>query len=352
VIVGWIGHAPHIPTVYGAVSQAVTGWWRKRGWDVLFCLPGDDGDKLRRCDVLVINAPVRAAAGAMSDLASLRGLPPVVAWVTVSGVGVCFDRDGLESLASTTLIATTEMGAKELLEAGVNDEVGVLPFGVSRSFTADGGNLRNYLELPDDAFLVVNADKNDALGRIDLTVDGFCRFAAEYRDKPVYLFLQTAPHGETLVRACFQFWADAYGLKPGRTHLFIGEDAGGLNWADLYRSADVVTTTSGDCGWNQALLDGAACGAGVVVPDFAFQDIWEGYAAPVKIGGFVHRGGWCHPVVDSADLALTLSALYQYPDVCKRCRQQSQERAEAYRWEKVLAGIDEVLCDLVGSRGV
>jgi glycosyltransferase involved in cell wall biosynthesis len=121
-------------------------------------------------------------------------------------------------------------------------------------------------DLPTDAFVVLNANRNLVRKRIDLTMEGFARFAS---GKPpgVVLYLHM---GET---------SGGSGLRDAAMRLGIGDrvivastEPGGhpalddtaLN--DLYNACDVGVNTSSCEGWGMISFEHGATGAAQIVP--------------------------------------------------------------------------------------
>lgn len=131
---------------------------------------------------------------------------------------------------------------------------------------------------PAESFVALNASRPDKRKRIDLTIEGFARFAA---DKPanVRLCLHHAIMGEpekeritSLIRQ--------YGLE---NRVYLNPLAGGvvgdreLNL--LYNACDVGINTSMGEGWGLASFEHGAAGAAQIVPDHtACSELWSGRA--------------------------------------------------------------------------
>lgn len=134
----------------------------------------------------------------------------------------------------------------------------------------------------DDAFIVLNANRPTPRKRLDLTIDGFARFA-KGKPRNVLLCLHQAiqfPQERGRVDA----WIDAAGIRdrvitpapPGSAPDAITSDTR-LN--RIYNACDVgVTTTMGE-GWGLVSVEHGATGAAQIVPRHsACEEIWDGAA--------------------------------------------------------------------------
>jgi glycosyltransferase involved in cell wall biosynthesis len=149
----------------------------------------------------------------------------------------------------------------------------VIPHGIDAAKfhpTADRQASRNRIaaprDLPRESFIVLNANRNQPRKRIDITLEGFARFAA---DKPANVFLYLHM-GET---------SDGCGLRDAARRLGIADrvilastepcahpalDDADLN--HLYNACDVGLNTASSEGWGMVSFEHAATGAAQIVP--------------------------------------------------------------------------------------
>lgn len=128
----------------------------------------------------------------------------------------------------------------------------------------------------DESFVVLNASRPDKRKRIDLTIEGFARFAS---DKPanVCLCLHHAILGEA-ERRQIESLVRQFGLEE---RVYLNPRAGGVIGDDelnlLYNACDVGINTSMGEGWGLLSFEHAAAGAAQIVPDHtACGEIWSG----------------------------------------------------------------------------
>lgn len=229
--------------------------------------------------------------------------PAIVAYVPLDGR---LPDDRL--LASLTgidrFVAYTEFGRGEigrslarLAERGVSfarSDVDVIPHGVDAgTFYPLAGSVdaqldrgrtvvrrRLFPDEPDwhDAFVVLNANRPSGRKRVDLTIDGFARFA---RDKPpnVKLWLHHALiHADE--HSAIATHAERVGIADRLRLTALGAPAlsdEGLNL--VYNACDVGLNTAMGEGWGLVSFEHAATGAAQVVPRHsACAELWDGAA--------------------------------------------------------------------------
>lgn len=128
-----------------------------------------------------------------------------------------------------------------------------------------------------DAFIVLNANRNQPRKRLDLTIDAFARFARDRDD--VYLYFHAGlrdqgcrllPHAErrgVADRLLFTRW-DTEHPHVTDEHLNL-----------VYGACDVGVNTAVGEGWGLVAFEHAATGAAQVVPDHTGCGcVWKGHA--------------------------------------------------------------------------
>jgi D-inositol-3-phosphate glycosyltransferase len=204
----------------------------------------------------------------------------------------------------------------------------------------------------DSSFVVLNASRPDKRKRMDLTIAGFAKFAA---DKPanVRLCLHQAIRGEAEERQISSL-IQQYGVAE---RVFVNPLAGGVVDDEhlnlLYNACDVGINTSMGEGWGLVSFEHAATGAAQVVPDHsACSEIWSGRGELIPIArSYIPEFSVLEMGEVSVDgVAESLEHLYSNP-------QHQQELAEAgyaltqreeYSWDYVAKQFDD-LFDSIAS---
>lgn len=200
-----------------------------------------------------------------------------------------------------------------------------------RALFADG-------RVPDDAFIVLNASRNQSRKRIDLSIEGFARFA---RDKPpnVYLYLHMGMKGTG--------WnIQSLALRAGIADRLLTTAAGDehptvasehLNL--IYNACDIGINTASGEGWGLVAFEHAATGAAQVLPcHTAYQELWDGSAVLIEPShpepmNLYLEGSVASPI----GIASALESLYQ--DATYRhtmaMRAYDNARQPAYQWHNI-----------------
>jgi D-inositol-3-phosphate glycosyltransferase len=170
--------------------------------------------------------------------------------------------------------------------------------------------------LPQDAFIVLNANRNQPFKRVDLTVEGFALFA---RGKPdsvrLYLHMGTRPTapGETAL-------VDRLGIRRrlltpaaiGSVHPSLDDSRLNL----LYNSCDVGINTADREGWGMVAFEHAAAGAPQIMPALpSLSELWRGSALllPVSPSPSPQIPARIAPAASPQSVADALELLYRDP---------------------------------------
>lgn len=191
------------------------------------------------------------------------------------------------------------------------------------------------------AFVVLNANRNQVRKRLDLTLQGFARFA---RDKPadvkLHLHMGLEPegwHAPALARR--------YGIEPRLVLTTTSPHLPDLDDAQLnllYNACDVGLNTASGEGWGLASFEHAATGAPQIVPSHsACRELWDGSALLLQPAfSLVDPQTLIElPLVAPADVAAALERLYQDHDLRTRLGRAAYANATRpeYRWSAIAA---------------
>lgn len=201
-----------------------------------------------------------------------------------------------------------------------------------------------------DSFIILNASRFDKRKRVDLTVEGFARFAA---GKPanVRLCLHQAITGE-LEREQIRSLVERLGVRE-RVHL--NPLAGGvvddraLNL--LYNACDVGINTSMGEGWGLVSCEHGAAGAAQIVPAHsACAEVWNGRAEMIPPARrYIPEFSSLEMGEVSADgVAKALNRLYLDPQHRQQLAQAAFEAAQnpEYEWDAIAGRFDRLFAEL------
>ena len=202
----------------------------------------------------------------------------------------------------------------------------------------------------DESFVVLNASRPDPRKRVDLTIRGFARFAA---DKPANVRLclhhpvvrEAAGHElGPVIRECGL--GERLSVNPLGSRIV---DDDGLNL--LYNACDVGINTAMGEGWGLVSFEHGAASAAQIVPDHtACAELWRGSAelipsarsyvpefSPLEMGEVSPEG-----------VAAALEALYHDPAHREELARAAVSVAQnpAYSWDAVARQFDELFVRL------
>ena len=185
-----------------------------------------------------------------------------------------------------TSICYTTFGAQEIINAGLQKPVSVIPHGVDLSafYPGDKAEARAALGLDEDLFIVLNANRNQWRKKIDVTIDAFSKFAGLYPDDDhikLYMHMGLKDQGWDIM-PLFGKSMTAHGMNPNNRIVMTTNQAGppGVNVETLrtiYHAADVGINTCCGEGWGLVNFEMAACKIPQVVPNHtSCKEIFEG----------------------------------------------------------------------------
>jgi glycosyltransferase involved in cell wall biosynthesis len=293
-------------------------------------------------------------------------------------------------------------------EGSATGSIDVIPHGVDAvTFHPLSGDIERQLEpggrreakrqaFPDrpdlhDAFLVLNANRPMPRKRVDLTIEGFARFAHGLRADRSESAAATGPDVRLVLhhaimrepeRARILDQAAQLGIAD-RLVLSAAPDASGIT-SDarlnlLYNACEVGVNTAMGEGWGLVSVEHAATGAAQIVPRHsACQEVWgrqheaapqeasAGESVPATDDG--HDGDAAAlldasdtgvpefsllemATVSADDLAAALRSLYDHPDRLRALSRAAYVRATqpAWSWAAVAARWDALLRDVIGQ---
>ena len=202
----------------------------------------------------------------------------------------------------------------------------------------------------DQSFIALNPCRPDKRKRIDLTIEGFAKFAA---DKPanVRLCLHHAIQGQqeqeqndSLIRK--------FGIEERVFLNPLGDGAASdedLNL--LYNACDAgLNTTMGE-GWGLVNLEHAGAGAAQIVPAHsACRELWKdrGELIPVERSYIPEFTVLEFGEVSAAAVARALDNVYEDPERCQRLAQQCFVATQnpAYSWDTIMRNFDALFLEL------
>lgn len=281
---------------------------------------------------------------------------PSIAYFPVDGAPV--EPSLVSPLAALTrLVSYNEFGRRAMegaMRAAGQDarEVLTIPHGVdARTFhPLDPLDERNSRRLarrevfparPDleDAFIVLNANRNQPRKRIDQTMKGFALFA---RDKPanvkLMLHMGVEDMGWNVMALAARLGIEERLIVTSPSRAMPSVSVEQLNL--IYNACDVGINTATAEGWGLPSFEHAATKAAQIVPRHtACAELWEGCAELVEPRFTLSEPATltdAHYVI-AEDVAAALERLYADPERRARIRDAGYVNATRpeYRWERI-----------------
>jgi glycosyltransferase involved in cell wall biosynthesis len=190
----------------------------------------------------------------------------------------------------------------------------------------------------DDAFIVLNANRNQPRKRIDLTMIGFARFVQGREDAFLYLHMGTQDHGWRILDVAELLGISDKLLISVETHGQPDMPSDVLNL--VYNVCDVGINTSQREGWGLVPFEHAATGAAQIVGDnTASGALWQGHAELLETHlTLLSTGAPFREYLTSPEaICARLTALYEDPQLLARRSLEAYSFAtrESFKWSTI-----------------
>jgi D-inositol-3-phosphate glycosyltransferase len=328
---------------------------------------------IRPSVVLLVN-DAGLVAQYLAAMSSLEHRPKVIAYMPIDSGPLPLDYvrafTALERIvvynqfaADTLLAASDEVKADD--PSFVLPTVSIIPHGVDTDvfrplfpITANIVDARRAARrqlLPEsdslaNAFIVLNANRNQPRKRIDITIAGFARFAADKPDDVrLYLHMGMTDIGWDILELA----------RRGRImdQLIVTHDGDNIPGSTpeqlnrIYNACDVGLNTSEAESWGLTAFEHAATGAAQIVPGHTgTREIWDGVAEMLPPSLSLTSPGslTATELIDPQTVAATLERLYRNPELLQNRSLTAYRHATAsrYSWDTVADSFDQILAEL------
>jgi D-inositol-3-phosphate glycosyltransferase len=312
---------------------------------------GEEIDALSPELILVLDEPWRCAK--LAPLLCDRY--PTIFYGAADGEGSVTPEIAALLARADCYVAFQSFGRAIVERAGLGTRIETIPHGIDSALfhPLDRQEARRAVlgDGLDDAFVVLNANRNQPFKRIDLTVEGFALFA---RDKPenvklcLHMATRTPAPGEVPL-------ADRFGIRDrlllserSDRHPSVSDERLNL----LYNACDAGLNTSEKEGWGLIAFEHGATRAAQVVPKHsACAELWEGAAVLVEPAGEDSpvRNQHAGRTVTVEGVAAALERLYRDSHVRQRLADAAYERATEprYAWKNIAAQWDALFREVM-----
>ena len=253
-------------------------------------------------------------------------------------------------------ITFTVEQANRLLSQGVKPKkFGVIPHGLDTTifYPMDKAVARKVLRLPEDKFIVLNANRNQPRKNIDLTIKAFAKFAEGREDTLLYLHMSEKDLGWD-IRAIFDAEMKRRDIDPTGRMIMTSAN---INYADappdkllnqIYNACDVGINTANGEGWGLVPFEHACCKRPQVLPDHtSSQDIWKNSALLIDVAAWIYDKdlGLERGIIDVDDAAEKLGKLHDDKEFYEKTAEDcfNVTRNPAYRWDGIAEGFNSAI---------
>lgn len=174
------------------------------------------------------------------------------------------------------VFAFTQYWKKCLKDQGITRPIDVLGHGFDKEifFPQSRSEIRKKLGLPEDAFILINLNRNQPRKRYDILLQAFVELVAKYPTKPIFLMC-ICDKGEKGGWWLFEIFGRELKLRGlpverfGNRLMLSSQD---MSFRDedinmFYNLADVGISTADGEGWGLCHFEQMGCGVPQVVPD-------------------------------------------------------------------------------------
>jgi glycosyltransferase involved in cell wall biosynthesis len=256
------------------------------------------------------------------------------------------------------VISYTEFGAHEFIRGGIRKPITIIPHGITANqfYPMDKAEARKRLNLKDDIFIVFNGNRNQFRKRIDITVEGFAKFAKDKPDTQLYLHMGLKDQGWD-VMPLFARAMQREGIDPNGRIILTAQTQGPPNVEvdflnTIYNAVDVGVNTCKGEGWGLVSHEHAACRVAQVVPNHtSCKEIFEGYGRLIRCDHVDVDTNYSRemPCPSSDHLAAILTELYEDREKLAATAELCYLRAteERFGWDTIAHQFGEVFQEVL-----
>ena len=252
----------------------------------------------------------------------------------------------------------TNYGHREAVKAGFKGKRHVIPHGIDTGMfqPARREEARRLLDLnvPKNAFIVGNLNRNQPRKRLDLSIQIFAGWIKQHRVSNAFLLLHCAQKdtGWDLRRV-----AAFHGVSD-RLLLTGADDIRGMQSKRhlqlIYNSLDVqITTTLGE-GWGLTTMEGMACGIPQIVPDSSALAEWAAPAVKIPCSRLLMNPeiNTTGALVDHVPFVAALQSLYTDKGLRKELSEQgiAHVRRIDFDWQNIAEQFHAILAPIVARK--
>ncbi len=252
----------------------------------------------------------------------------------------------------------TRYGHQEAVKAGFSGTRQVIPHGIDTDvfYPTDRQTVQQLLGLnvPVDAFIIGNINRNQPRKRLDLTIQIFADWIKQHGIRDALLLLHCAENdtGWNLRRVAAFHGVEDRLLFTGGADMRGMEDAARMRL--IYNSLDVQMTTTLGEGWGLTTMEGMACGIPQIVPNSSALSEWAVPAVKIPCSRMLMNSeiNTTGALVDDAPFVAALQSLYASKARRARLARQgvAHARQAAYDWRRIAAQFHAILAPVAQAK--
>lgn len=256
-------------------------------------------------------------------------------------------------------IATYTEFAKGGIQVASEVDVDIIGHAVDTDEFYPISDARTFMaNMPPDAFIVQNVNRNQPRKRLDLFIKAMQlwleRLPKSDRDN-IYCYYHGTLRdvGWNLVQLAQRWGIDDRFLITDQTHIGPAQGVSLSMLCKIYNCADVHVMTSMGEGFGLSPFESAACGVAQVVPAHsACKELWEGVGPLINVdhwevltGGINTEGG----VIDVEHLVSILDGLYHNRESLKQYKKRAYEyvQREEFTWGYIARRFDTIVNEML-----
>ncbi len=252
----------------------------------------------------------------------------------------------------------TDYGHREATKAGFTGGQHIIPHGIDTGLFSplDRNEARRILDLnvPKNAFIVGNINRNQPRKRLDLTIEIFADWIKQHNVSNAFLLLHCANQdtGWDLRRvAAFHGVADRL-LCTGADDMRDLQAPQHLKL--IYNSLDVQMTTTLGEGWGLTAMEGMACGIPQIVPDSSALAEWASPAVKIPCSRMLvtPQINTTGALVDHGPFVDGLQALYSSRKMRERLAAEgiAHVRRKEFQWKNIARQFHKIAATVSPAR--
>jgi len=254
----------------------------------------------------------------------------------------------------------TNFAKNGILEANNSVNIDIIGHGVDTDEFYLIDDARKFLaNIPEDAFVVQNVNRNQPRKRLDLFLKAMRLWLSTKSNNDNILFYYhgcVKDMGWNLIDLAKRWGIDDKFLISDQENFSPAAGVSLSKLCKIYNAADVHVMTSMGEGFGLSPFESAACGVAQVVPNHsACKELWEGVAPLIDIkewevltGGINTEGG----VIDIDSLASILDNLYtnrkELKQISKKCYEHVQK--EIFSWDYVSNQFNTIINEMLSNK--